>query len=207
VLKRGDILKLDIALHTNGTAAPLQEGFTLRAILKTKPGPQPVLALVEEWTTGTHATLPGSIPIYSASLNLDGEALDTLLGSSASATAYFEITFTDSDGGPTTSRLMAVTIENDLYRGDETAPPGTPSPDASYLNFTIPQELTAEQKTQKLADLGLSEGGISIIRDTNGLSWLALWDISDEAFIPVALSSAGGERTLVYLDPAAAPFV
>ena len=124
--KRGDQSRLKVVFTRGGVGESLVGEYQIHYVIKTEPGEDvPAMALASAWTEVEDE--PGA---YVADLNTNTEILNELLEGLTRKSFYSEITFTDENGGPTTSQLLLATVENDLYRGDEDTPAQLPDPAA-----------------------------------------------------------------------------
>ena len=110
-----------------------------------------ILANTGDWTLADG--------VWSAAITGDGAAILTALNGAASGVFKGEFTFTDENGGPTSSQTLAATIYNDVWKGTEGTPLSQPTPDAYVaaraLLFDRVQSLTDPQKAQAQANIGI----------------------------------------------------
>lgn len=145
-VKRGDDLPLTLEMFSRGLSADPGAVDTIIFVLKDTIAGEP-LALANEWTGPVDG-------VWAAALDTATEDLTEWLGNEKSKSCMGELSFR-SEGRTISSRILAVTIENDLWKGTE----GTP------LNLPTPDEWLAERGSYqwdlgKLAKFGV--GGVTI---------------------------------------------
>ena len=150
VFKRGDSIPLELSFHKDSGESVEVTAPVIRFGLKATPDGT-LLAVAEEWAF--------SDGVWKAVLNLNTAALDAELEGQSSVKLNGELTFTDASGGPTSSQTIAVTVENDILKGDEGTPFELPTPDSwldvRALRYDKAQALDPAEKAQAGANLGL----------------------------------------------------
>lgn len=160
-LKRGDLSKLELRIYDD--AANGEAVVELPADPEIKFGLKAgydggLLALADTWA------LDGGV--YRATLNTNTVEMIAAVGSKSSIVCLGELSITTSDGGPTSSQTVSITVENDVIREGEGTPINMPEPDEYValraLLYDRVQGLTEPQLAQVLANLGIlgySSGG------------------------------------------------
>lgn len=119
--KARDTVTLDVVFHDGSAAVALAGGADLVFAIKTGfASGASTLALATVW----EIVAPGH---YRSKINLNNEPLVTAIGDLAKLSAVAEISWNEGDGWES-SNTLAVTIENDVYKGIEGTPLELPSP-------------------------------------------------------------------------------
>ena len=172
--KRGDGGRIEVLFSRDGVAAeigtPTEMVYVVKADFKATTDPL-ILANTGDWTLADG--------VWSAAITGDGAAILTALNGAASGVFKGEFTFTDENGGPTSSQTLAATIYNDVWKGTEGTPLLQPTPDAYVaaraLLFDRVQSLTDPQKAQAQANIGIPFSGAVTDNDAK----LALTGLAD----------------------------
>jgi hypothetical protein len=126
--KRGDSAKLEVAFLTNGsTHAAIGDPDALTMRFGVKPSNRfdlDYLVYCDEWTMPDEEE---TSPVYVCYPSFNTVELDAALDVGeepelASVTLMGEITWSEGDGEPTSTRTFIVIVENDVIRGGETEP-------------------------------------------------------------------------------------
>ena len=126
--KRGDSAKLEVAFLTNGsTHAAIGDPDALTMRFGVKPSNRfdlDYLVYCDEWTMPAEEE---PSPVYVCYPSFNTVELDAALDVGeepelASVTLMGEITWSEGDGEPTSTRTFIVIVENDVIRGGETEP-------------------------------------------------------------------------------------
>ena len=185
-VKRGDAVTVRLQFSRDGVAETLTGLWEIRMMLKETYAGEP-LAQAFDWSEEDG--------IYSAELNTNTAEMLAALASSAALVTLGELTFTEDGGNWTSSQTLAVTVRNDVIKGDEDTPVNLPTPDdwlaARAVLYQEAQLLNTGEQSQARENIGvhLTQGG-------NG--------IDDEGRVPM-YRSGGGLRMTGYadiLDPA-----
>ncbi len=147
--KRGDAQVLELRIYDDGVAGTLAADPEIRfGIKETLDGE--VLALADTWTLAAG--------VYTAAFNTNTAELVAALGEADSKVFLAELTYSDADGGPTSSQTISFTIQNDVLKDEDGTPLGLPGPDdyvaARAVLYDREQELTSPQQAQARANIG-----------------------------------------------------
>jgi hypothetical protein len=128
--KRGDGEKMELMFFRGATVAEIGTPTEMVYVVKESfeddpPAPSLVLANTGDWTFADG--------VWSAQLGGDAAAILAFLDGATSKAAFAEFTFTDENGGPTTSQTLTATLSNDLWNGTEGTPLSLPTP-LQWLN-------------------------------------------------------------------------
>jgi hypothetical protein len=118
---RGDSEPMEVHFRRNG--ADVTDVTNIIVGIKSAPGAAaPTLAICQTWTLVDSA--------YVGFLNLNGEALNTLIAAKLAIGQLFEVTCFQAGKGPITAAAVKCTVTNDLWRGGEATPSQLPDPAA-----------------------------------------------------------------------------
>jgi hypothetical protein len=193
--KRGDAETLELTFYDGSTAVVLGADPVIRFGIKATLGGA-VLAIADTWveTDG----------VYRATFNTNTAELLADLADADSKKYFGELTFSDADGGPTSSQTISVTIENDVLKDEDGAPTVLPSPSdwlsERAVRFDLAQALSDPQKAQALDNLGIAllamltsdKSGVNLVENSEGGVELALWNPDSEAYEPIGAFGVGG---------------
>ena len=151
--KRGDGGRIEVLFSRAGVAAaigtPTEMVYAVKEDFEEATDPL-ILANTGDWTL--------TDGVWSAAITGDGAAILVALNGATSGVFKGEFTFTDENGGPTSSQTLAATIYNDVWKGTEGTPLLQPTPDAYVaaraLLFDRVQSLTDPQKVQVHTNIG-----------------------------------------------------
>lgn len=114
---RGDYTPMEVHFLKGGEE--VTDVTQIRAVIKAAPGPSSTalaIALPVDWEQ------PDGETYFTTTFNLNGEDLDTLLGTAKKKSLLFEISCHQGGVGPISSQLITANVGGDLNRGDEAAP-------------------------------------------------------------------------------------
>jgi hypothetical protein len=194
--KRGDLQTLEVQYCRGASLVELSgaEPVIRWGIKETLSGA--LLAMADTWTN-----VEG---VYKAPFSTNTVELLANLGNSASKKYLGELTFTDDNGGPTSSQTIPVTIENDVNKEEDLAPTNLPSPSdwlsARAVRHDLAQALTDPQKAQALDNLGIAllamltsdKSGVNLLENSEGGVELGLWNPDSEVYEPIGAFGVGG---------------
>lgn len=175
--KARDTVQLDAKFHDGAALVDMGEGLELVFIVKTGfADDAATLALVDTWTEVATGH-------YRANLSLNTEELIAAIGDQAKLSAYGELTWS-KDAGATwsSSSTLAVTVENDVYKGVEGTPLGLPDPSgwlgSRALRYDMSQSLSGEQGDRARKNLGIVVVGVTVLPPSSDVffaesPWLA----------------------------------
>lgn len=195
-LIRGDFTPLKV--HFLKDAADVTDVTNIVAVIKEAPGPTAIsLADCQSWTLADTA--------FTGTLDLNGNALDTLLGSQTFLPLHFEITCHQAGLGPITSHAVLCTLSNDYWRGDEASPTLEATPDDNWVAHGHAQSLTAGQQAQARENIGIAAPLALSAPPTNGVRQVKTFAFDGTATVDggytMALTSAdlmGSPRNYTY---------
>lgn len=99
--------------------------------------------------------------LYSAAFNTNTVGLLAALGDADSKVFLGELTFSDANGGPTSSQTLAVTVSNDVLKEDDGTPEELPGPEewlsARGVRYDEAQSLSPEEQLQARENIGAME--------------------------------------------------
>lgn len=145
--KRGDLQTLELQYCRGTTLVELAgaDPVIRWGIKETLSGA--LLALADTWTKAGG--------IYSAPFSTNTEELLANLGTMASKKYLGELTFTDDNGGPTSSQTIPVTVENDVLKEDDAEPVTLQWLNTRAVRFDVEQNLTESQGAQAAENIGV----------------------------------------------------
>lgn len=161
--KARDTVSIVMRLHdgVRSVAAPNAGESLIFALKASRATAAAVYGMVDSWEEITVLDDDEEVIdwYYVGSLRLNTSALVGALGDSDKIAAVGELTWS-ADSGETwqSSNTLAVTIENDVYKGVEGTPEAAATPDSSWVAHGHTQSLTPEQKARARANIGAGTG-------------------------------------------------
>jgi hypothetical protein len=156
--KRGDVMGLEIVFRAGGQGTAVREltaGDVVKIAVKAREDwDGDLLALATATKQGT-----GSTTLYAAALNLQTTEMVAAFApvngvEPDDVDALLEISITDTSSRQRSTQVVALTVQNDLLRGDEASPvPATPTYPAAD---SVPRMVTTEDGLRAIPTDGVT---------------------------------------------------